>query len=161
MTEVTVADLVAMVGGRLIGDGSQRIVSIGDLRTAGPDRIGFVRDPRYADAAKATRAGALLLVEPLETQASQIVVPDVDVAYAKVASHFHPRPRATVQSIHPTAVVDAGAELVSPVTIGPRAVVEGRLVFKREVELFVSDSAKIGAVEGAKAVSFSGAQPQS
>ncbi|HOV56603.1 MAG TPA: hypothetical protein PLN91_01845 [Rhodanobacteraceae bacterium] len=54
-----------------------------------------------------------------------------------------------------------GASRPPRIVIGPRAVVEGRLVFKREVELFVSDSAKIGAVEGAKAVSFSGAQPQS
>lgn len=123
MTDVSVADLAALVGGRLIGDGARRIVGIGDLRSAGPDRIGFVRNPHYADAAKATRAGALLLAEPLETQASQIVVPDVDVAYAKVATHFHPRPQATVHSVHPTAVVDPAAELQDPVTIGPRAVV--------------------------------------
>jgi len=46
------------------------------------------------------------------------------------------------------------------VVIGPHATVQGKLVFKREVELFVSDSAAIGAVEGATPVKFSGAQPQ-
>jgi hypothetical protein len=38
-------------------------------------------------------------------------------------------------------------------------VVEGKLRFEHEVELLVSDRAKIGAVEGAKAVTFSGNEP--
>jgi len=45
------------------------------------------------------------------------------------------------------------------IVIGPHAVVQGKLTFKREVELFVSDSATIGAVEGATAQKFSGDQP--
>jgi UDP-3-O-[3-hydroxymyristoyl] glucosamine N-acyltransferase len=123
MTDATVAQLAQLVGGRLIGDGAHRITGLGDLRTAGPDRIGFVRDARYHGAAKETRAGALLLTEPIETAARQIVVADVDVAYAKVALHFHPLPRAVEHSIHPTAVVDPAAELEAPVSIGPRAVI--------------------------------------
>lgn len=45
------------------------------------------------------------------------------------------------------------------IVIGPGAVVEGRLRFEHEVELLVSDRAKIGPVEGAKAVTFSGDEP--
>jgi DUF4097 and DUF4098 domain-containing protein YvlB len=48
---------------------------------------------------------------------------------------------------------------VPRIVIGPGAVVEGRLRFEHEVELFVSDRAKIGQVEGAKAVTYSGDQP--
>lgn len=123
MTDSSVAELAALVGGRLLGDGTRRIVGIGDLRSAGPDRIGFVRHPRYAAAAATTKAGALLLSEPLSTTASQIVVEDVNVAYAKVAAHFHPRPVARRQSVHPTAVVDPEARWTEPVEIGPRAVI--------------------------------------
>lgn len=123
MTDVTVDALAQLVGGRLIGDGTRRVVGLGDLRTAGPDRIGFVRDARYHAAAATTKAGALLAGEELTTTASQIVVRDVDVAYAKVAMHFHPTPRAAVHSIHPTAVVDPKAEIEAPVVIGPRVVV--------------------------------------
>jgi UDP-3-O-[3-hydroxymyristoyl] glucosamine N-acyltransferase len=123
MTDVSVAAIAELVGGRLIGDGMRRITGLGDLRTAGPDRIGFVRHARYHTAAGSTRAGALLSATEITTSASQIVVPDVDVAYAKVASLFHPLPKATEHSIHATAVVDAGAELEAPVQIGPRAVI--------------------------------------
>jgi DUF4097 and DUF4098 domain-containing protein YvlB len=45
------------------------------------------------------------------------------------------------------------------IVIGPGAVVEGKLRFEHEVELLVSDRAKIGAVEGAEAVTFSGNEP--
>jgi hypothetical protein len=48
---------------------------------------------------------------------------------------------------------------VPRIVIGPGAVVEGRLRFEHEVQLLVSDRAKIGAVEGAKAVTFSGDEP--
>jgi DUF4097 and DUF4098 domain-containing protein YvlB len=48
---------------------------------------------------------------------------------------------------------------VPQIVIGPGAVVEGTLKFEREVELYVSESAKIGAVEGAKSVMFSGDEP--
>jgi DUF4097 and DUF4098 domain-containing protein YvlB len=45
------------------------------------------------------------------------------------------------------------------IVIGPHSTVQGKLTFKREVELFVSDSATIGAVEGASVQTFSGDQP--
>lgn len=45
------------------------------------------------------------------------------------------------------------------VVIGPNAVVEGTLDFEREVELFVHDTAKVGQINGATAVKFSGATP--
>ena len=123
MTETSVGALAELVSGRLLGDPERRIVGLGDLRTAGADRIGFVRGTRYHGLAKTTGAGAVLTAVELETPASQIVVADVDVAYARVASHFHPLPRASVHAIHPTAVVDPGAELEAPVQIGPRVVV--------------------------------------
>ncbi len=45
------------------------------------------------------------------------------------------------------------------VVIGPHAIVKGPLSFKRDVELYVSDSATIDKVEGATATKFSGDHP--
>jgi hypothetical protein len=45
------------------------------------------------------------------------------------------------------------------IVIGPHATVQGTLSFKRDVELYVSDSATIGKVEGATATKFSGEHP--
>jgi hypothetical protein len=48
---------------------------------------------------------------------------------------------------------------VPRVVIGPGAVVSGALTFEREVELYVSESAKVGAIKGAKPIKFSGDKP--
>ncbi len=45
------------------------------------------------------------------------------------------------------------------VVIGPHAVVQGPLEFRREVVLQVSDTAQIGPVKGATPVKFSGDMP--
>lgn len=52
-----------------------------------------------------------------------------------------------------------GKKKVPRIVIGPNAVVQGSLVFEREVELYVSDRATIGPVQGATAVKFSGDHP--
>lgn len=46
------------------------------------------------------------------------------------------------------------------VVIGPNAVVQGRLVFHRDVDLYISSSARTGAIEGASAKTFDGATPE-
>jgi DUF4097 and DUF4098 domain-containing protein YvlB len=45
------------------------------------------------------------------------------------------------------------------IVIGPHAVVTGTLEFRREVDLFVSDSATVGTITGATAKKFAGEQP--
>lgn len=45
------------------------------------------------------------------------------------------------------------------VVIGPGAVVQGKMRFDREVLLYVSDKATVGAIEGAKPIAFSGDSP--
>lgn len=51
----------------------------------------------------------------------------------------------------------SGKQRTPVITIGPGAQVDGKLVFEREVELNVHESARIGAVEGATAKRFGGA----
>jgi hypothetical protein len=45
------------------------------------------------------------------------------------------------------------------IVIGPNAVIGGSLVFKRDVDLYVSKSAKVGSIEGATPNLFDGATP--
>jgi hypothetical protein len=52
-----------------------------------------------------------------------------------------------------------GVTKIPRVVIGPGAVVKGTLRFDREVKLYVSDRATIGAVQGATVNTFSGAAP--
>jgi len=45
------------------------------------------------------------------------------------------------------------------IVIGPHAVIEGTLDFRREVDLYVSDTAKVGTITGANPQKFSGDHP--
>jgi hypothetical protein len=56
--------------------------------------------------------------------------------------------------------VSFGTPRVPRVVIGPGAVVKGTLRFEREVKLYVSDRATIGAVQGATVTKFSGEKPE-
>lgn len=54
---------------------------------------------------------------------------------------------------------DSDSHRSQRVVIGPRSVVKGTLKFERPVELYVSDTATIGTVEGATPIKFSGDRP--
>jgi UDP-3-O-[3-hydroxymyristoyl] glucosamine N-acyltransferase len=124
MPNETVGSLAKLVGGTVQGDAARSITGVADVRTAGPQHIGFYNDTKLADAIRVTKAGALLVKRPEDTPAVQIVVADVYAAFAKVASHFHPVPRASAHRVHETAFVADGVVLEQPVEVGPRAVIE-------------------------------------
>lgn len=52
-----------------------------------------------------------------------------------------------------------GKQKIPRIVIGPNAVVEGSLVFEREVKLYVHSSARIGSLRGATAVRFDSNTP--
>ncbi|MDQ3039883.1 MAG: hypothetical protein M3Q51_04700 [Pseudomonadota bacterium] len=52
-----------------------------------------------------------------------------------------------------------GSQKIPRIVIGPNSVVEGPLVFERDVKLYVHSSARIGSLRGATAVRFDGAAP--
>jgi hypothetical protein len=52
-----------------------------------------------------------------------------------------------------------GKSSLPRIVIGPGAVVQGEMRFHREVKLYVSDKATIGAVSGATPIAFSGDEP--
>ena len=52
-----------------------------------------------------------------------------------------------------------GKQKIPRVVVGPNAVVEGAMVFEREVKLYVHASARIGSISGATAVRYDGATP--
>ncbi len=55
--------------------------------------------------------------------------------------------------------LDFGKHKTPRVVIGPNAVVDGPMVFEREVKLYVHASARIGSVSGAAPVRYDGATP--
>jgi UDP-3-O-[3-hydroxymyristoyl] glucosamine N-acyltransferase len=126
---VTVADIVARLGGEAGGDDSVRIERLASLENALPNTLSFLANRRHAPAARASRAGAIVVSpESLDAVApgvATIATPDPYRYFAQVTQWFAGMlagPRSP--TIHVTATVAADALIGDGVTIGAGAVVD-------------------------------------
>jgi len=142
---LTAAEIAALVGGALVGDGAARLTAVAPLDRAGPGDLTFLAAGRYLPYFHASRAGAVLLTrehrgaEP--GPATRIVVDDPHRAVLAVVRAIYPAPARTA-AVHPTAIIAAGAVLGREVAIGPRVVVGAGARLGDRVELMA------GAVVG-------------
>ncbi len=124
--KLTVAQIAERIKGRVEGNGAAEISSLAGIREAQPGQLAFIASPRYAAAAGATQATAVIVAEDWSRpcSASLIRVKNPDQAFAEIAQWFAPPPIAFPPGIHPSAVVAAGARLGKDVYLGPHCVVE-------------------------------------
>lgn len=124
--DMTLDQLRDVLGeGELFGDGDFRCRELAALDEAGPEDLSFVKGRKHLPAARASRAGALLVSERLEDLAAhQIVLADPFVALTRVLARIAVGKRRQDPGIHPTAVVHESAQLGAMVSVGAGAVVE-------------------------------------
>jgi UDP-3-O-[3-hydroxymyristoyl] glucosamine N-acyltransferase len=121
------AELAALVGGRVAGDPGRVVTAIRPLEAAEPCDLSFLNHPRYRDRALTSRAGALLVDEAAAALVAAagardlLVVADTPLAVARLLGLFHPAPRRE-PGVHPTAVIEAGCEVSPAAFVGPYAV---------------------------------------
>jgi UDP-3-O-[3-hydroxymyristoyl] glucosamine N-acyltransferase len=126
---------LAVIAG-LVGastDQPDRLFSgIAPLQNAGPEDVSFLDNRRYCDHLLVTKAGAVICTAEFAGRApagcAVLVTPEPYVGWAKISLLFHPFP-AAVPGVHPSAVVDAtaqidpGAEIGAGTVIGPGVVI--------------------------------------
>ena len=141
-TAVELSQLIAALGGDLLGGSEIRIARIAPLDEADDESISFLANPRY-QAQLATTQAACVIVSPSMADAAAargaaIVTPDPYLYFARLtqwwAARTRPSPRA---GVHATAVVSPDAKLGKDVEVGPLAVIEAGAV--------IGDHARIGA----------------
>ncbi len=123
---VTVADIVARLGGECIGDAALIVERIATLEAATPNSIGFLANPRYRAQLATTKAGCVIVAPALREEAARrgatIVTPDAYLYYARLSQWWVGQVRPGIAAgIHPSAVVDAGAVVDATASIGPLA----------------------------------------
>ena len=152
---VALAELVAHLGGELIGDAAAvRIDRIGAIEGATPSTITFLSNPRLQPQLAASAAGCVIVGPVLRDAAvargAAIVTPDPYLYYARLTQWWAVRSKlAVVVGVHPSAVVDPSAQLGAGVTIGPLVVVEADVQIGDGVVIgahcIVGRAARIGA----------------
>jgi UDP-3-O-[3-hydroxymyristoyl] glucosamine N-acyltransferase len=104
-------DLAALLGGRVIGDGSVRVARIASVEEAGTDALTFATSQSYFAGACAGGAAAVLVDESLAVEGAPkplLVVADVRGALGRLLEAVAPaRPRGPFR--HPAAVIASDA----------------------------------------------------
>ncbi|MBI1722836.1 MAG: UDP-3-O-(3-hydroxymyristoyl)glucosamine N-acyltransferase [Gemmatimonadetes bacterium] len=123
---LSAAEVAALVGGALVGDGGVRVSAVAPLDRAGPGDLSFLTGGRYLASFRASRAGAVLCTR--EHQATEpgpvtrIVVDDPQRAMLRVVRVlYREAPRRT--GVHATAFIGRGAVLGRDVFLGPHVVI--------------------------------------
>jgi UDP-3-O-[3-hydroxymyristoyl] glucosamine N-acyltransferase len=142
VTARTLAELAALVGGAVSGDGSLRITGVAPLEAAGPGQVSFFANRKYRASFQASRAGAVVVGNEVAVPPGRPVLRAANpyLAFAKISTLFNP-PAPVVAgispqaSIDPTARVDGTAQVGPFVSIGAGAVVGARTVLHPGVQL--------------------------
>jgi UDP-3-O-[3-hydroxymyristoyl] glucosamine N-acyltransferase len=153
---MSVAELAALVGGRVAGGGDAGVLieRVASLEGAGAGAISFVEDGKFLESARASRASCLLVPEGMgETAAGEFAATLVEVArpklaFALVAEVLH-APARLAGAIHPTAVVAETARIAEDVYIGAGVRVGERVSVGRGTQVLggvsLGDDVEVGA----------------
>lgn len=143
-----VRELAERLGCRVHGNPDLEITGVAGIEQAGPDQLTFLANPKYAHKLRATRAGAILVHQPVHDPPIVSLVsenPYLDFARALACFYQPPRP---APGIHPAASIDPTAQIGENASVGPFAVVGARVRIGRNAVLHphvvVYEGAQIG-----------------
>ncbi len=120
------SEIAEALDARLEGRGDLTITGAAEPKQAGPGDLAMAMSPQYAEGLDQGKARAAVLWEGAEWQAlglqAALFVPRPRYAMAGITRLMDPGP-GIAPGIHPSAVIEPGAELGADVAIGPLAVV--------------------------------------
>lgn len=121
-------ELAEATGAHFEGAGEIEITGAAGLELAGPGQVTFLSNPRYTNQVRTTRAAAIYVAEKAEIEADLILLRARDpyLAYTRALRLFHPEP-SFAPLVHPSAVIDASAQLAPDVWIGALSVIGARV----------------------------------
>jgi UDP-3-O-[3-hydroxymyristoyl] glucosamine N-acyltransferase len=153
MFEVRSGELVAQLGGELLGSAEILLRGIASLETAGAGDIGFLSDDRQVQRLQQSAAGCVIvrssLREAASARPSAIVTADPYLYYARLTQWWAQRTRKpVVPGVHPSAVVEPGAQVHEQASIAALAYIGEGAVIGRGASIgpqcHVGDHAVIG-----------------
>ena len=105
------------------GSPDTEITGLNGIEQAGPGELSFVSNPKYAAAARSSRASAVIVAEDFPTiPAAMLRAKDPYLSFARALELFH-EPVRYAPGVHPTAVIDPTAKIGPKAHIGPYVVI--------------------------------------
>ncbi len=123
---------LAQQTGATIETGNPKVEILGaaGLAEANENQVSFLSNPRYTAQVKKTRAAAIYLAQNTPNERTDIAVlraKDPYLAYTKALRIFHPEPELA-PLVHPSAAIDATAQIAPDAYIGACAVIGAHCV---------------------------------
>jgi UDP-3-O-[3-hydroxymyristoyl] glucosamine N-acyltransferase len=110
------------------GSPDTEITGLNGIDQAGPGELSFVSNPKYAAAARSTRASAVIVAEDFPAiPAAMLRAKDPYLSFARALELFH-QPLRYAPGVHPTAVVHPTAKVGAHAHIGPYVVIDENVV---------------------------------
>lgn len=109
---------------RLVGDPSCRVTGVATLQGAQPHQLSFLANPGYRSRLQQTAAAAVVLGEEDKEHCpcAALISGNPYADFARISSLFE-QPSQQAAGIHPSALIDAGAEVAAGAAIGPHCVI--------------------------------------
>jgi UDP-3-O-[3-hydroxymyristoyl] glucosamine N-acyltransferase len=105
------------------GSPDTEISGINGIEQAGPNELTFISNPKYAAAARSTRAAAVIVTEEFPAiSAAMLRVKDPYLTFAHALELFH-QPPHYAPGVHSTAVIHSTAKLGDDLHIGPYVII--------------------------------------
>ena len=105
------------------GSPETEITGLNAIDQAGPGELSFVSNPKYAAAARSTKASAVIVAEDFPAISSAMLrSKNPYLAFATAIGLFH-QPAKYAAGVHPTAVVHASARIGAGAHVGPYVVI--------------------------------------
>ncbi|MBN1541946.1 UDP-3-O-(3-hydroxymyristoyl)glucosamine N-acyltransferase [candidate division KSB1 bacterium] len=118
------AEIAALVGGRIDGDDSADISGLAKIEQAGPGDLTFIANSKYAKFARTTQASAILVDNDFPAVDNTLVrTANPYLAFLKLAEHFYRQPSSVQAGVHSTAVIDSDTIVENDCAIGAHVVI--------------------------------------
>jgi UDP-3-O-[3-hydroxymyristoyl] glucosamine N-acyltransferase len=156
MSDKTLAELAALVGGTIVGNGNLSITGVAPLQSATASELTFLeRADRISLLQRKSKAGAVVVPTGVIVAGFSVIqVPHVLEAFEKIARFFAPPRDETIHGISKQAFVHPTAKIGANVALGHFAVIEEDVVLGDNVQIHSGVQIAAGCVIGNHTVIF-------
>lgn len=129
-------ELADYLGGRVIGDDSLYVDGLAPLDAAGPDKITFLANPRYAAKVATTEAAAVLMAPGGESYGRNIIELDNPyLGFAKLLTLFYTKTHPPI-GVMPEVVVGTGVVFGEDISVYPGAIIGNNVTLGDRVLIY-------------------------
>lgn len=123
--ELSLSEIAQLVQGDVEGECTTSIHGVAKIEEAGKGEITFISNPKYAKFIDATGASAVIVSKDFPGTTKPIIrTENPYFSFLKVLRLFHPQKETIPEGIHPSAVIDASAQIGANVRIGACVVID-------------------------------------